>query len=308
MIKVEGLTKCFSNVKAVDGVSFSIEKGEFYGLLGPNGAGKTTTLNILSAAMLPDSGDVMINGFDLSSDPGNCKKSVGVIPQEIALYEDLSAYENLLFWGSLYRIPKHDLRKKANEILDLMGLQDRKNDRISKYSGGMKRRINIASALLHDPQILFMDEPTVGIDPQSRNMIYDILVKLHQQGKTIIYTTHYMEEVEKLCNRVGIIDNGKIIAEGTLEELKNRFPTPETIHIRYEKTDLNKQAQLQEYFSNDAKISEEELVYSTGNASQKLDQIIRNINQLQIQINHIELQKTNLETIFLNLTGRQLRD
>src|SRR5882672_7425062 len=204
MISVNQIKKNYGSTPALKGISFEIKAGEFFGLLGPNGAGKTTTISIMSTIVSLDAGSVNIAGFDLEKDPDQCKKNIGVVPQEIALYNELSAYDNLLFWGSLYGVPKSELKLRIDEILQLFGLFDRRLDRVKTYSGGMKRRINIASALLHRPKVLFMDEPTVGIDPQSRNLIFEVVERLHKEGMTIVYTTHYMEEAERLCDRIAI--------------------------------------------------------------------------------------------------------
>src|SRR5882724_12900607 len=231
MISVSNLSKSYDGVQALKGISFDIKQGEFYGLLGPNGAGKTTTISIMSTLLEPSGGSVTIAGLDLKSNPTECKKTVGVVPQEIALYNELSAYDNLMFWGSLYDVSKSELKLRIDETLKLFGLFERRNDKVKTYSGGMKRRINIASALLHQPKVLFMDEPTVGIDPQSRNLIFEVVEKLHNEGMTIVYTTHYMEEAERFCDRIGIIDNGQIIAQGTLDELKSLSKIREAIVV-----------------------------------------------------------------------------
>src|SRR5664280_893476 len=233
MIDVSNLKKSFGTIEALKGISFNIPQGECYGLLGPNGAGKTTTISIMSTLIEPSEGEMSIAGYDLKKNPLECKKNIGVVTQEIALYNELSAYDNLQFWGGLYTIPKLELKTRIDEIVNLLGLADRKNDKVKTYSGGMKRRINIASALLHRPKVLFMDEPTVGIDPQSRNLIFEVVEKLHKEGMTIIYTTHYMEEAERLCDRIGIIDNGEIIAEGTLDELRTLGSMKESVVISY---------------------------------------------------------------------------
>ena len=210
MIQVTNLSKSFDQLQAVRNLSFSIKKGEVFGLLGPNGAGKSTTINMMSTILSGDEGVILIDGNDIKQSPNICKTLIGVVPQEISLYDEFTAYENLFFWGELYQIPARELKKRIITILELIGLSDRKNDLIKNYSGGMKRRINIASAILHNPKILFMDEPTVGVDPQSRNRIFEIVENLNKQGMTIVYTTHYMEEVERLCNRIAIIDDGKL--------------------------------------------------------------------------------------------------
>ena len=196
MIEIKNLKKHFNGREALKGISLSIKDGEFYGLLGPNGAGKTTTISILSSILNADSGTVSIENFNLNAQSKDIKKIIGVVPQEIALYNELSALDNLLFWGGMYNISNKNLLNRANELLRLFGLEDRKNDKVKSYSGGMKRRVNIAAALLHNPKVLFMDEPTVGIDPQSRNLIFEIVEKLNKEGMTIVYTTNYMEEAE----------------------------------------------------------------------------------------------------------------
>src|SRR6185312_7146115 len=220
MIDVKNIQKSYGDIHAVKGISFFISTGECYGLLGPNGAGKSTTINMLSTLFPPDAGEILINGLDIKKSPEEVKKILGVVPQEIALYSNFTAWENMLFWGGLHSLKSNELQKKAEELLQLVGLLDRKNEKIKGYSGGMKRRINLACALLHSPKILLLDEPTVGVDPQSRNMIFELIESLNKQGMTIIYTTHYMEEAERLCDRIGIIDSGVIVAQGTLDELK----------------------------------------------------------------------------------------
>ncbi len=221
MISVRSVYKTFGNIEAVKNVSFSIGKGEVFGILGPNGAGKSTIVNILNTLVRPDSGDVIIDGVNIRNDGETIKLIMGVVPQEIALHEELSAYENLLFWGGLYNIPKAELRAKAIEILGFVDLVNRKDDRIKTFSGGMKRRINIACSLLHNPRILVLDEPTVGVDPQNRNHIFEVIERLNSEGMTIIYTTHDMEEAERFCDRIAIIDSCQIVAQGTLDELRH---------------------------------------------------------------------------------------
>jgi len=307
ILEVSNLSKTFGNVEALKRVSFSIQNGEFYGLLGPNGAGKTTTINIISTISQPDTGYVKINGMDLKNHSIECKKSIGVVPQEIALYNELSAHENLMFWGSLYSLNYADLQNKIDETMSLMGLTDRKEDKIKTYSGGMKRRINIASALLHSPKILIMDEPTVGIDPQSRNLIFDVLEELHKNGMTIIYTTHYMEEAERLCDRIGIIDHGNIIAEGTIDELRETSKAEESINIHVENSEHINTEKIKQ-IKNCLDISNGVITFSSKNSGKDLPLILMELNKAEVGISQIEIHKVNLETIFLNLTGRKLRD
>ena len=307
MINVSNLKKSFDTVDALKDISFNIQQGECYGLLGPNGAGKTTTISIMSTMLEANEGDVSIAGYDLKKNPLECKKNIGVVTQEIALYDELSGYDNLLFWGGLYNIPKLELKAGINEILSLLGMEDRKHDKVKTYSGGMKRRINIASALLHRPKVLFMDEPTVGIDPQSRNLIFEVVEKLHKEGMTIVYTTHYMEEAERLCDRIGIIDHGEIIAQGTLDELKTSGSMKETLVITFTNlTDERYHSTANNW--NDHQRFNDTIHFYSMNIQGELSKIILKCNEVGLNITNIDIQKINLETIFLSLTGKQLRD
>jgi ABC-2 type transport system ATP-binding protein len=307
MIDVSNLKKSFDTIEALKGISFSIPQGECYGLLGPNGAGKTTTISILSTIIKPDEGEVNIAGYDLKKNPLDCKKNIGVVTQEIALYNELSAYDNLLFWGGMYKVPLLELQNRLDETLDLLGLTDRKNDKVKTYSGGMKRRVNIASALLHRPKILFMDEPTAGIDPQSRNLIFEVVEKLHKEGMTIVYTTHYMEEAERLCNRIGIIDNGEIIAQGTLDELRTSGSMKESVVISYTNLTDERYNTIEKEWK-DMQRFEDKIHFYSMNIQGDLSKIILMCNKFGLDMQHIDIQKINLETIFLSLTGKKLRD
>lgn len=307
MITVTNLRKKYNAIEALKGISFNIHKGEFYGLLGPNGAGKTTTISILSTILTPDEGTVSIDGIDVGTNPSQCKQRIGVVPQEIALYDELSAYDNLLFWGGLYSIPKRDLIARANETLAQFGLSDRKNDKVKTYSGGMKRRINIASALLHKPLVLFMDEPTVGIDPQSRNLIFEVVEQLHKNGMTIVYTTHYMEEAERLCDRIGIIDDGKIIAQGTLEQLKSDSNMSESIVVSFNHLTDDQFGKLK-MTGKEVKRVDDQIQFATNDVQRDLSTIILSCNDAGMDISNVAIQKVNLENVFLSLTGKQLRD
>jgi len=307
MIYVSNLRKTFDTIEALKGISFNIPQGECYGLLGPNGAGKTTTISILCTIIKPDEGEVNIAGYDLLKSPLDCKKNIGVVTQEIALYNELSAYDNLLFLGGMYKVSRQELLKRLDETLNLLGLTDRKNDKVKTYSGGMKRRVNLASALLHKPKILFMDEPTVGIDPQSRNLIFEVVEKLHKEGMTIVYTTHYMEEAERLCDCIGIIDNGKIIAQGTLNELRTLGSMKESVVISY--TNLTNECyNIIEKEWNDLQRIDDTIHFYSMNIQGDLSKIILKCNEFGLDIRHIDIQKINLETIFLSLTGKRLRD
>ena len=306
MIDVSNLKKSFGTIEALKGISFNIPQGECYGLLGPNGAGKTTTISILSTIIKPDEGEVNIAGYDLKKNPLDCKKNIGVVTQEIALYNELSANDNLLFWGGMYKVPLQELQNRLDETLDLLGLTDRKNDKVKTYSGGMKRRVNIASALLHRPKILFMDEPTAGIDPQSRNLIFEVVEKLHKEGMTIVYTTHYMEEAERLCNRIGIIDNGEIIAHGTLDELRTSGSMKESVVISYTNlTDESYNTIEKEW--KDIQRFEDKIHFYSMNIQGDLSKIILMCNKFGLDMQHIDIKKINLETIIISLTGKKLR-
>jgi ABC-2 type transport system ATP-binding protein len=309
MITVRSISKSFGHIEAIKNVSFNIKKGEIFGILGPNGAGKSTIVNILNTLIKPDKGDVIIDGVNINDNGDTIKLIMGVVPQEIALYEELSAYENLMFWGGLYDIPKSELKAKVNNTLEIVDLAYRKYDRIKTFSGGMKRRINIACSLLHNPKILVLDEPTVGVDPQNRNHIFELIERLNNEGMTIIYTTHYMEEAERFCNTIAIIDVGRIIALGTLKELREISDAKDLLTIKL--ADLNNET-ISRIISANPLISYE-------SASNTLELECENIsNEISIIINHIQnsggvieriyTRGMNLESIFLKLTGKKLRD
>jgi len=314
MISLENISKSYEDIKAVKSLNLNIKKGEFYSLLGPNGAGKTTTINLLGGLFPPDSGRITINGFDRISNASALKNTIGIVPQEIALYEDLTAIENLRFWAKINRIDKKGLDEKINEVLQFLGLSDRAKQNIGKYSGGMKRRINIAAALLHNPDVLFFDEPTVGIDPQSRSFIYSIFQELQKQGKTILYTSHYLEEVEKLSDRIGIIDYGELIAEGTFDELRELSGLKEVIHIGYKKINSEKLEQLKSQkiitasFDKAGKVESDKLMFVGDNRSADLGALINLFSQLQIDIEQIEIKAVDLEAVYLHFTKTELRD
>jgi ABC-2 type transport system ATP-binding protein len=227
----QDLHKSFNEHKAVNGVSFGIHRGEIFGLLGPNGAGKTTTIRMLSTVLEPDRGDVIIGGHSIQKNADAVRSIIGVCPQELALYEDLSALDNLVFFGRMAGLASKEARTQAMSHLGLMGLTERIKGRVSKFSGGMKRRVNLAIALMGHPELLFLDEPTVGVDPQSRNNIYETIEGLRDRGMTILYTTHYMDEADRLCGRIAIMDGGKIIATDTPYQLKSQIGSPEKLTL-----------------------------------------------------------------------------
>jgi ABC-2 type transport system ATP-binding protein len=311
ILRANNLVKKFGDLTAVDDVSFEIYEGEIFSLLGPNGAGKTTTISMLSTLLAPTSGDAMINGFSIKNHNMQVRNYIGIVPQEIALYDDLTALENLYYWGRLYNLGGRTLELRVAEVLEQIGLTDRAKDRIKTYSGGMKRRVNIAAGLLHKPRLLFMDEPTVGIDPQSRRMILDKVKELNQQGMAILYTTHYMEEAQELSNRVGIIDHGKLIAVGTQEELTKQVGEYDSIHILTDPMDdLSSIASKLQGFDGITRVTVDEsgLNLITSDAGTNLAPIINEISRAGARIKSIEIIEPNLETVFLHLTGRALRD
>jgi ABC-2 type transport system ATP-binding protein len=308
-IEINNLQKSFGDLKAVDGVSFAVQEGEIFSLLGPNGAGKTTTLSMLSTLLRPDNGDALVLGHSIRSEPMKVKESLGVVPQEIALYEDLSARENLVFWGKMYGLRGTALKDRVDEVLETIGLTDRQKGRISKFSGGMKRRVNIGVALLHKPRVIYMDEPTVGIDPQSRRSILDSVVSLKDQGMTVLYTTHYMEEAQELSDHIAIMDNGKVIAAGTPDELVRLVGQSDriTLTINSESSRILEQWRATPGVQN---ISEEDgkLTLLVDDSNRVLPRLFDAAAASGIRITSVEIQVPNLESVFLHLTGRALRD
>jgi ABC-2 type transport system ATP-binding protein len=300
------LRKQFGSLTAVDGVSFQVEQGQMLGLLGPNGAGKTTTVSMITGLQPPDSGQVLISGKPLTGDADPAKQNIGIVPQELALYDELSAQENLELFGSLYGLTRNALAQAIERTLNLVQLADRRKDRVHTYSGGMKRRLNLAAALLHDPRILLLDEPTVGVDPQSRNAIFDNLEELKKQGKAIVYTTHYMEEVERMCDRVVIIDHGKVIAEDTCEGLYRMLPGANVLQLQLEKEILPeglRSVSGVEWCEQDGLMLRAGL--SDLNAS---GAVLAWLTAHNYRFQHLTCERANLETVFLTLTGRSLRD
>ena len=311
MLKADHLGKDFSSIEAVKGISIEIERGEVFSLLGPNGAGKTTTISMLSTLLSPTRGEAWIDGHSIIHNPLQVRASIGVVPQEIALYDDLNAIENLSFFGKMYDLDGTELHKRIAAILEQIGLTDRAKSRVRTYSGGMKRRLNIGVGLLHQPKIIFMDEPTVGIDPQSRRSILDTVKELNQQGMTVLYTTHYMEEAQELSDRVGIIDHGELIALGTQQELMQLVGEHETIKLTVSDNIIIEPlitalAQLPGVFQ--ATAVDHEVVLIVQEAEITLPPAITAANELGIKIRSVEIQEPNLEAVFLQLTGRALRD
>src|SRR5512136_1239677 len=308
-IQVNNLHKAFGEIKAVQGVSFEVRHGEIFGLLGPNGAGKTTTLSMLATLLRPDDGDALVMGHSIRRDPMAVKSVLGVVPQEIALYEDLSARENLTFWGKMYGLRGAGLKRRVNEVLDLIGLSDRANGRVSTFSGGMKRRVNIGVALLHKPRVIYMDEPTVGIDPQSRRSILDSVVALKNQGMTVLYTTHYMEEAQELSDHIAIMDHGKIIATGTNEELIRIVGELHRITLTIN-TESSRVVEAWKATRGVKQVTAEDgtLTLLADDSNQVLPHLFETAATNNVRITSVAVQEPNLEAVFLHLTGRALRD
>ncbi len=311
IIEVNDLHKTYagSSTPAVAGVSFDIRQGEIFSLLGPNGAGKTTVISMLSCLLTPTQGDASVAGHSVTKQSGEVKKRIGVVPQDLALYPSLSARRNLEFWGRMYDMGGRELARRVDEILDYLGLADRANDRISTYSGGMKRRVNIGVGLLHRPEVLYLDEPTVAIDPQSRRNILDLVKELNRQGMTVLYTTHYMEEAQELSNRVGIMDHGKLIALGTQEELTQMVGEYDTIKLAVDEGREGIASALETLPGvHQASRENGSLTILADDANAVLPGILIATNQAGVRVNSIDIQVPNLEAVFLHLTGRALRD
>jgi len=310
LLEVKELSKSYGNIKAVGGISFEIQKGEIFGLLGPNGAGKTTTISMLSCLIKPDSGDAFVDGYSISKDSMEVKKRIGVVPQDVSLYPTLSAQENLVFFGEMYGLTGSKLREKVDEVLEIVGLKDRRKEAINKYSGGMKRRINIAVGLLPSPKLLILDEPTVGVDPQSRTNILETLKELNKEGLTILYTSHYMEEVEFLCHRIAIMDLGKIIAIGSLNELRLLVGERDLLRISTANEISKDLVETVKKIPDvsEARVLDESIEILTLHGRKLLPQIIEIFGDAGIKIKSVEVKEPNLESVFLHLTGKELRD
>ncbi|MEV4382666.1 ABC transporter ATP-binding protein [Streptosporangium sp. NPDC049644] len=304
-----GLSKRYGDILAVQDVGFFIEKGEAYGLLGPNGAGKTTAISMLVGLLQPDTGSVQVCGHDLATDPLAAKAKIGYVPQEIALYPDLTGRENLRFFGRLYGLPRRELAKRIDEVLDFVGLSDRADGKIDTYSGGMKRRINIGAALLHRPEVLILDEPTVGVDPQSRKAILDGVEQLVADGMSLLYTSHYMEEVERVCKRVGIIDHGKVIAEGTRKELVSTLGSADRVELVLD-GDLDvatDKLRAVEGVTEAVRVGTSSIRLIVNEGSHLLPTLIAAVRGIAV-VTAVEVIEPDLEAAFLHLTGNKLRD
>jgi ABC-2 type transport system ATP-binding protein len=310
MLEVRGLHKRYGELIAVHEVSFTAREGEMVGLLGPNGAGKTTTVSMIAGLLSPDRGEVRVEGAVVRGETDPVKRRMGFVPQDLALHDELSANENLALFGALYGMRGAVLHAAMGGALEIAGLSDRAKDRVGTFSGGMKRRLNLAAALLHDPKILLLDEPTVGVDPQSRNAIFSNLEALKRQGKTLVYTTHYMEEAERLCDRIIIVDHGKVIANDTLDAVRRLVPGVNVLELEIDNPGAG------EWFAGMREVEGVEAVESDGlvlrvTLRELLDvspRVLIWLRERGYRCSHMASQRADLETVFLTLTGRSVRN
>jgi ABC-2 type transport system ATP-binding protein len=309
MIEVEQLRKAYGDLAAVDGVSFTARSGEIFGLLGPNGAGKTTTIGCISGLLTPTAGRVRVMGHDVVREGTAARQAVGVVPQEIALYDDLSARENLQYWGGAQGLRNPALRARIQEALELTGLQDRAREPVKRFSGGMKRRLNFACGIIHQPKVLLLDEPTLGVDPQSRMRLLELVRSEAREGRCVLYTTHYMQEAETLCDRLAVIDHGRIIAQGTLGELRAMLGErdilrlsgtfqPEAARTAFERLDGIEVVQADENL----------LIILLADASRRLPAIFSALASSGAEVRGTTLTQPSLESLFIKLTGKELRE
>ncbi len=308
MISVQGLFKRFGELRAVDRISFEVARGELFGLLGPNGAGKTTTISMVSGLLKPDEGTVMIGEYNLWERPRAAKRLLGLVPQEVALYDEFSARENLFFWGGLYGVARSELKASSEEILRRVGLSDRATEPVSRYSGGMKRRLNLAIGLVHRPQVLLLDEPTVGIDPQARNAILEIIRDIARNGTTILFTTHHLEEAEKLCDRIAIMDHGRILQTGSVRELAKVVGDRDVITLRGRFTAPQMQQCLEHEPVSVLSLADQLATLNLVGEHYGLATLVERLGKAGIELADLSVQKPTLESVFLKLTGRELRD
>lgn len=307
-IEIRNLTKKFNDFMAVDDLSLKINSGSLFGLLGPNGAGKTTIVSMISTLLQPTAGQIFINGMDIKKHAREVKSFLGVVPQELALYTTLSPVENLSFFGKLYGLKGQELKNRIENILNLIGLEKRAKDPINTFSGGMKRRVNLGVGLINSPEIVIFDEPTVGIDPQSRNHILETIKHLNKEGMTVIYTSHYMEEVEYLCDEIGIIDQGELIKCGNKDNIKKELGIEQL--ILQCKPPFKHKLQMIKDIEGILEVTAEEtsITIETKNVSSHVGQILDKLKNQQIKIDGMDIKSPNLESIFLSLTGKRLRD
>ncbi|MDN4525703.1 ABC transporter ATP-binding protein [Fictibacillus fluitans] len=309
VLEINNLTKKFGDFIAVDNMSLSIKEGEIFGFLGSNGAGKSTTINMIAGLLRSNEGEIKILGKNIASHSKFAKSNIGIVPQDLAIYEDMTAFENVRFFAGLYGLRGTELKDCTEEALKFVGLLDKQKSLPKNFSGGMKRRLNIACAIAHKPKLIIMDEPTVGIDPQSRNYILNSVRQLNEMGCTVIYTSHYMEEVEEICTRIAIVDHGKVIAEGTKEQLKAIITDTKDIWVDVKSNENLEEQAIKEINGVNAVQIEENVVKINSQAEvSNLNKIIQYFINRNIEIRSLEEQAPNLETVFLTLTGRNLRD
>lgn len=309
MIHVEGLRKQYGDLVAVDDVSFTAEGGAIFGLLGPNGAGKTTTIGCISGLLKPDAGRVRVLGHDVVSEGPASRRRLGVVPQELALYEDLSARENLAYWGSAYGLGGDALKRRVETVLETVGLADRAKEAVKKFSGGMKRRLNFGCGVVHEPVVLLLDEPTVGVDPQSRVRLLDLVRAETARGTCILYTTHYMEEAETLCDRLAIIDHGKVIAAGTMPELRAMIGERDLVRLGGAFDPAAAREALGSLEGVEVVQAEPDaLTLAAPRASSRLSALFEALARTGGEIRETTLKQPNLETLFIKLTGKELRE
>jgi ABC-2 type transport system ATP-binding protein len=309
VLKARNLVRKFGDLVAVDDVSFDVQAGKIFGLLGPNGAGKTTTISMVSGLLPPTEGSVEVDGIDLASHPRAVKERLGVVPQEIALYQELTARENLEFWGGIYDLRGGELRARVDELLGQVGLAERAREPVKNYSGGMKRRLNLAMGMIHQPRLLLLDEPTVGIDPQARIKILDIVRGVVKAGTAILYTTHYLEEAEDLCDELAIIDRGRILEQGTIAELKAHLGEGSLVTVQ----GAFKEAELREALRTLPRLLPLELTDGKAMLSVPRDgagvgNVLESLFSMGVHFEDVTVKEPNLEDLFIKLTGRELRD
>ncbi|MFO1476397.1 MAG: ATP-binding cassette domain-containing protein [Verrucomicrobiota bacterium] len=308
LLNAEALVKSFGELRAVDSVSFEVRAGEIYGLLGPNGAGKTTTISMISGLLQPDSGGVIVDGVAFRQDPQRARRIMGVVPQDLAIYEELTGRENLEFWGRMAGLAAAEARSRAAELLEALALSDRAAHAVKTYSGGMKRRINLGCALLHRPKLLLLDEPTVGIDPQARLKILEFIRDLRAGGTAVLYTTHYLEEAETLCQRIGIIDHGRLLAEGTLAELQERLGGDRVFVLEadFKGASPENWPGFGEQFRILQRTERQLVAAATGKRDPA--ECLKQLLNLPVAAQNVTLKRPTLNDVFLQLTGRDLRE